>query len=438
MLNATAAATLGIAALATGGVIIRPWHLPEAVWAVAGAAALVVCGLLSWTDALAGIGRGLDVYLFLTGMMLLAELARVEGLFDWLAAVAAALARGSPQRLFTLVYAVGTVVTVLLSNDATAVVLTPAVYAATRAAGASPLPYLLICAFIANAASFALPISNPANLVVFGSHMPSLLEWLARFGPASLVAIGATYLVLRLTQHRTLAAERIARNVARPPLRRGGKMAAGGILAVGACLLLCSAFDIALGWPTFICAGVTAAAIIALNRESPWPVLRTVSWEILPLVAGLFVLVQALDRTGVIRIFERSVTRGRGQLGARHCLGRGHSRRDRQQRRQQSAGRPGRRFGSCRRSCPGAGLRRRADRRRSRAEPVRDRLARDHSLVDRVAARAPGGDDVDVPASGISGHATRAHSIDCMHDALVCAAIICTNAISGGPAETVR
>jgi arsenical pump membrane protein len=53
------------------------------------------------------------------------------------------------------------------------VVLTPAVYAATRAARVKePLPYLLICAFIANAASFVLPISNPANLVVFGAHMP--------------------------------------------------------------------------------------------------------------------------------------------------------------------------------------------------------------------------------------------------------------------------
>jgi len=170
LLNESAATTWGIAALATGGVIIRPWRLPEAVWAVLGAGALVGFGLLSWSDALAGVRKGLDVYLFLTGMMLLAELARAEGLFDWLAAVAVALARGSPQRLFALVYAVGTVVTVLLSNDATAVVLTPAVYAATRAAGAPPLPYLFVCVFIANAASFTLPISNPANLVVFGDQ----------------------------------------------------------------------------------------------------------------------------------------------------------------------------------------------------------------------------------------------------------------------------
>src|SRR5579883_1086987 len=168
---ASETATLGIAALATAAVIARPWNLPEAIWAIAGAVLLVAFGLLPLNGALAGIAKGTDVYLFLIGMMLLAELARQEGLFDWLASFAVEHAGGSPQRLFVLVYAVGTVVTVFLSNDATAVVLTPAVYAATRAAGATPLPYLFACAFIANAASFALPISNPANLVVFAGRM---------------------------------------------------------------------------------------------------------------------------------------------------------------------------------------------------------------------------------------------------------------------------
>jgi len=304
ILNETAAATWGIAALATGGVIIRPWRLPEAIWAVLGASALIASGLLSWMDALRGVERGLDVYLFLTGMMLLAELARIEGVFDWLAGVAVAYARGSPQRLFTLIYVVGTVVTALLSNDATAVVLTPAVYAATRAAGVPPLPYLFICAFIANAASFTLPISNPANLVVFGSQMPPLLAWLSRFGPASLASIGITYLALRLSQQRVLAAHRIAPNVEQPALGRGGRMAGCGIIAAAASLLVCSAFDVALGWPTFICGSVTSAAIVALNRQSPWPVLRNISWDVLPLVAGLFVLVEGLNHTGVIQMLN--------------------------------------------------------------------------------------------------------------------------------------
>src|SRR6516164_9080470 len=204
-----------IAALATAGVILRPFDLAEAVWAVAGAAVLVALGLISIPEALTGIGKGGDVYLFLFGMMLLAEIAREEGLFDWLAAVATCHAGGSPRRLFLLTYGVGTVVTIFLSNDATAVVLTPAVAAAVRAAEAkNPLPYLLICAFVANAASFVLPISNPANLVIYGRQMPPLLQWLPAYFVPSFVSIAATLLLLGWTQRGALTHE-IATHVPR-------------------------------------------------------------------------------------------------------------------------------------------------------------------------------------------------------------------------------
>jgi arsenical pump membrane protein len=295
-----AVASWTIAGLATAGVIARPFRLPEAVWAVAGAVALVVLGLLPWSDALAGLQRGLDVYLFLIGMMLIAELARREGLFDWLAAIAVEHARGSPQRLFALTYAVGTLVTVLLSNDATAVVLTPAVYAATKAAGAAPLPYLYVCAFIANAASFVLPISNPANLVIFDGHMPHLAAWLRQFLLPSLASIGMTYVVLRLTQGEALQREQVARDVMRPTLSQAGQLTACGIGAIAIALIACSALDLQLGLPTFLCGGVTSAIVLIVNRQSPWPVIKGVSWGVLPLVAGLFVLVEALTRTGVI------------------------------------------------------------------------------------------------------------------------------------------
>lgn len=170
-----------IAAATTMAILFRPWRLPEYVWATAGAVALVVLGLLPARQAGGAILEGTDVYLFLIGMMLVAEVARQAGLFDWVAVLAADHAAGSARRLFDLVFLVGTGVTVLLSNDATAVVLTPAVYAVTRVVGAPPLPYLYVCAFIANAASFVLPISNPANLVVFGDRMPALGPWLAHF-----------------------------------------------------------------------------------------------------------------------------------------------------------------------------------------------------------------------------------------------------------------
>ena len=163
----TTACVWCIAGAATLGVIVRPFGVPEFIWAVLGAAALVALGLLPWRDALAAAGKGTDVYLFLGGMMLLAEVARAgracsTGWRRWRSRLRAARRSGCS----CIVYGVGTLVTIFLSNDATAVVLTPAVYAAaTRGASASPCPICFVCAFIANAASFVLPISNPANLV---------------------------------------------------------------------------------------------------------------------------------------------------------------------------------------------------------------------------------------------------------------------------------
>lgn len=288
-----------IVAFAILGVITRPFKWPEAIWAVAGSVVLVVAGLLPASDAWAGVAKGLDVYFFLVGMMILAEVARREGLFDWLASHAVRSAKGSAPRLFALIYGVGIVITTFLSNDATAVVLTPAVYAAAQAAKAEPLPYLFICALIANAASFVLPISNPANLVVFASHLPPLGSWLARFALPSVLAICVTYAVLRVTQRARLRAPIATRTEAKA-LALNGKVAALGIAVTSVALIMASAFDWQLGLPAFIAGIATAGIVLVIKREGPWATLKDISWSVIPLVAGLFVLVEALEKTGVL------------------------------------------------------------------------------------------------------------------------------------------
>ena len=267
-----------------------------------GAVILVTSSLVPLSDALTAIGKGTDVYLFLAGMMLLAELARQHGVFAWLAALAARHANGSPHRLFALVFIVGTIVTIFLSNDATAVVLTPAVHAIAKAAGAEPLPYLFVCAFIANAASFALPISNPANLVVFAGHMPPLASWLATFALPSALAIIATFIALRLTQRAALRRPLTAQ-VDAPALSFAGRIAAAGIIAAIGVMLASSALAIPLGLPTFFAGALTAAVVLALEWRTPLPLIKGITWSVLPLVAGLFVLVEGLIRTGVVRQF---------------------------------------------------------------------------------------------------------------------------------------
>ncbi len=288
-----------VAAAATAGILIRPFRWPDAVWPCLGALILFGFGQLHVGEVLAAIAKGTDVYLFLVGMMLLSEVARRQGLFDWIAAVCVNHARRSPRRLFFLLYAVGTLTTVFLSNDATAVVLTPAVYAATRAANVKPLPYLFGCAFVANAASFVLPISNPANIVLYGDHTPSLLAWLTHFALPSAAAILATLFMVYAIEARGLG-QKCATDIPLPPLTGPAKITLGGIAVTAAVLMGASAFDIPLGAPTLGMGLLIAGCALVFQRQAPWSLLKGVSWSVLPLVAGLFVLVAAVEKTGLI------------------------------------------------------------------------------------------------------------------------------------------
>ena len=289
-----------IVALAIGGVLFRPKRWPEAIWACLGALLLVVLRLISVPQAVAAVGKGLDVYLFLTGMMLLAEMARYEGVFDWLATLAVRGSHGSRSRLFALVYAVGILVTAFLSNDATAVVLTPAVYAAVKKAKAEALPYLFACAFIANAASFVLPISNPANLVVYGSNIPPLLTWLRLFALPSVLSIAATFLILRYAWRKNLQGD-AEREVDPAPLTSAGKRAAWGLIFTGVVLIAASASGWDLGLPTCVAAVVSVVVATGARGKALGVMFREVSWSVIPLVAGLFVLVEGLNTAGGLR-----------------------------------------------------------------------------------------------------------------------------------------
>jgi arsenical pump membrane protein len=293
-----------ICALATAGVIVRPFRWPEAVWAVTGAVVLVGAGLLPLAQAMTAVGKGLDVYLFLIGMMLLSEVAREEGLFERVAAFAVNHAKGSPRRLFLFVYGAGAITTALLSNDATAVVLTPAVYAAARAARTEPLPHLFVCALIANAASFVLPISNPANIVLYGDRTPPLGPWLAAFALPSLASIVATFVALRLVEGSGLRGA-CADAVASPPMTAGAWTAVAGVGLTAVVLLTVSALGIRLGAPTCAMGVLTAAMVWMRGRARPLATLRGVSWQVILLVAGLFVLVQGLEASGAISALAR-------------------------------------------------------------------------------------------------------------------------------------
>ena len=106
-----------------------------------------------------------------------------------------------------------------------------------------------------------LPISNPANLVIYGSHMPPLLQWLPRYALPSLLSILATYAVLRWSQRARLRQE-ISADIEVPELSAAGKMAAFGIVATAIVLLV-----------------VLRRSTSSLGCRPSWPGLARRSWS---------------------------------------------------------------------------------------------------------------------------------------------------------------
>ncbi len=304
--STTSILILAISAFSILLMLLRPRNIPEVFWVGSGALLLVALRLIPLHLAGKAVLKGSDVYFFLIGMMLLSALARDNGIFDWVASVAVYAAKGSCSRLFTLIYAVGTVVTICMSNDATAVVLTPAVLAAVRRAKAQPLPFLFACALIANAASFVLPISNPANLVVFHSGMPPLGRWLLSFLIPSVLSIAVTFLVLRWYFRNDLCGP-IELSHDKAELKPEGKLVLAGLALVVVVLLVMSSLNQDLGLPTCLAALCVTAIVCIRNRTNPLPLAKEISWATLGLVAALFVLVDAVESIGALQVVQAAL-----------------------------------------------------------------------------------------------------------------------------------
>jgi len=286
-----------IALLTVAGMIARPWRSPEWWWAVAGAIAAVAAGAVGWPAAWSAIAGGADVYAFLIGVLMLAEAARSQGVFAWLAGRADELARGSRLRSLAIVYGAGVLVTATLSNDTAIIVLTPAALALGRRIGGSPLPYLFACAFVANAASFLLPSGNPANLLLYGRSLPALGTWLAIYGLAAVAATLLTFALLAWSSRGELRPP-IGIRDGRPRSSRGSRLAAWLLGLSAVALVVASASAIPLGPTALACGVVTTAILWTVDRGVFRTVVRGTAWGVVPLVAGLLVVVAALERAG--------------------------------------------------------------------------------------------------------------------------------------------
>lgn len=299
-------------------IITRPFRLTEAIISAGGGLLMLICGIVSPRDVVSVLLSQWNIFGFFLGLMFIAAIADSAGVFDTLAYQAARLAQGSSLRLYLAIFAIGVLITAFLSNDATALILTPVVYALVTRLRLPVLPFMFACTFIADTASFLLPVSNPINILVldaFGGDLAAFLRYLAL--PA-LACVALNVGLFTLIFRRSLGACYEVSAVAAPELDTRF------LRAVIAGLLL-----IALGYVVGSVAGVPLS-LVALSGSllllgcaawarrldvARWR--RDISWSLFVFIAGMFVLVRGVENLGLTRAFGQALLHlaGSSQLG---------------------------------------------------------------------------------------------------------------------------
>jgi len=311
-----------VALLTLAGIMTRPFRWNEARIAMSGAGFLLLLGLISPTDALFTLLRDWNTFLFFLGMMALSALAETASLFDWLGVQAARFAGKSAARLFLNVFLLGTLISMLFSNDATALILTPIVYVLVTKLRLPVLPYLFACTFIADSASFLLPVSNPINIIVLSRHPLALLSFLRLLFLPSVVVIGINLGVFFLLYRDQLKGSFDAARLPSPEQALKHKAYFRYTCCVLALVAPAYIAGAALQLP--LSAVAMAGAVLLLAGALYWK--RTtlleagkgISWSIFGFIAGMFIVVRAVENTGLTTKFGNALLRlsGGSSFGA--------------------------------------------------------------------------------------------------------------------------
>ena len=299
------AALIGIMTLV--GIMTRPFRWNEAVIAMAGACILLILGLITPADAFFTLVRDWNTFLFFLGMMGLSALAEAAGLFDWLAVQAARLAAKSATRLFLNVFLLGSLISMILSNDATALILTPIVYVLVTKLRLPVLPFLFACTFIADTASFLLPISNPINIIILSRFPLDLFTFLRLLFLPSLVVIAINFGVFFFLYRKQL---REHFDMGRLPLPGEAikhqayfRYTCAVLTLVAVAYVIASAIQFPLSLVALSGGIVLLIGALGWKRTTLHETGKRISWSIFGFIAGMVIVVRSIEDTGLTAAF---------------------------------------------------------------------------------------------------------------------------------------
>jgi Na+/H+ antiporter NhaD/arsenite permease-like protein len=306
--------TVASAIFVAAYVLIATEWVHRVIVALAGAGLMLLLRFVSADEAFQSERFGIDwnVIFLLFGMMVIVGVLRHTGFFEYLAIRSAKRAKGRPFRIMVMLVLITAVASALLDNVTTVLLVAPVTLLIAERLNLSPVPMLIAEVMASNIGGTATLIGDPPNILIGSQAGLSYVDFLIHLAPQVIVLMVVFIGVIRVLFRRSFQyhPERVAELMAldeRESLREGPLLARA--LAVLALVTVAFVLHGALHYEPSVVALLGAGVLLLVAGREPWPFLREVEWRTLVFFAGLFVMVGALVKAGVVSSLARAAIR---------------------------------------------------------------------------------------------------------------------------------
>lgn len=285
--------------------LIATERVPKVGAALAGAGILLALGVVGSADVFYSHQTGVDwdVIFLLLGMMIIVGVLRRTGVFEYTAIWAAKRAKGSPLRVMILLVLITAFASALLDNVTTVLLVAPVTLLVCERLGVNPVPFLIAEVLASNIGGAATLVGDPPNIIIGSRAGLSFNDFLVHMAPIAVICLIVFTLVLPVLFRGSFTADpkRVASVMAlteREAIQDVRLLVKCGVvlLAVFTAFVTHSALHIDPSVVALLGAGV----LVLISDSKAKDYLASVEWETLLFFAGLFIMVGALVKTGVI------------------------------------------------------------------------------------------------------------------------------------------
>lgn len=278
------------------------------VAAITGAALLVLTHVLSIEDCVNAVD--IETICILVGMMLFVAVIKNSGIFEYIAIKAAKLSKGRPWPIMIIFILITAVLSGMLDNVTTVLLVGPMTLAITNILKVNPIPYIITQIMASNIGGTATLIGDPPNIMIGSASHLSFVDFILNTGFAIIFVMIVSIFCFYLFYGKNLlvadkSIEKIMKLDENKAIKDKKLMYESVIMII--VVALCFIFHDQLGIQSCTIAIAAACIMLLIGKQEPEEIISSVEWPTILFFIGLFIVVGGMKETGVITILANGL-----------------------------------------------------------------------------------------------------------------------------------